>query len=93
MSAAHPARSARPRVVVVGGEFPGLSAARELRDTDVEVLLLDRDPYSTFQPLLYQVATGTLNPGGITYALRGSRCGTTTSASSGPAPPAWTSSC
>ena len=71
MSAAHPARSARPRVVVVGDEFPGLFAARELSDTDVEVLLLDRDPYSTFQPLLHQVATGTLDRGDITYALRG----------------------
>jgi NADH:ubiquinone reductase (H+-translocating) len=70
VSATHPATSARPRVVVVGGGFAGLSAARELSDTDVEVLLLDRDPYSTFQPLLYQVATGTLNPGDITYALR-----------------------
>jgi NADH dehydrogenase len=57
-------------VVVVGGGFAGLSAVRELREADVEVLLLDRDPYTTFQPLLYQVATGALNPGDITYALR-----------------------
>jgi NADH:ubiquinone reductase (H+-translocating) len=45
-----------PRVVVVGGGFAGLSAVRGLADTDVDVLLLDRDPYNTFQPLLYQVA-------------------------------------
>jgi NADH:ubiquinone reductase (H+-translocating) len=59
-----------PRVVVVGGGFAGLSAVRGLADTDVDVLLLDRDPYNTFQPLLYQVATGGLNPGDVTYALR-----------------------
>ena len=67
MSSAH---AARPKVVVVGGGFAGLSAARELSGGDVDVLLLDRDPYNTFQPLLYQVATGTLNPGDVTYALR-----------------------
>jgi NADH:quinone reductase (non-electrogenic) len=60
----------RPRVVVVGGGFAGLSTVRELGDADVDVLLLDRDLYSTFQPLLYQVATGGLNPGDVTYALR-----------------------
>jgi NADH dehydrogenase len=61
---------ARPRVVVVGGGFAGLSTVRELSGTDVDVLLLDRDLYNTFQPLLYQVATGGLNPGDVTYALR-----------------------
>jgi NADH:ubiquinone reductase (H+-translocating) len=60
----------RPRVVVVGGGFAGLSAARQLDGADVEVLLLDRDLYSTFQPLLSQVATGGLNPGDVTDALR-----------------------
>ena len=59
----------RPGVVVVGGGFAGLSAVPELDGTDVEVLLLDRDLYNTFQPLLYQVATGGLNPGDVTYAL------------------------
>jgi NADH:ubiquinone reductase (H+-translocating) len=60
----------RPRVVVVGGGFAGLSAVRALEGADVDVLLLDRDLYNTFQPLLYQVATGGLNPGDVTYALR-----------------------
>jgi NADH dehydrogenase len=60
----------RPRVVVVGGGFAGLAAVRTLRTADVEVLLLDRNAYATFQPLLYQVATGGLNPGDVTYALR-----------------------
>jgi NADH:ubiquinone reductase (H+-translocating) len=60
----------RPRVVVIGGGFAGLSAVRELSVADVEVLLIDRNAYNTFQPLLYQVATGGLNPGDVTYALR-----------------------
>ena len=61
------------RVVVVGGGFGGLSAIRALRDADVEVTLIDQDTYSTFQPLLYQVATATLNPGDITSFLRSIR--------------------
>jgi NADH:ubiquinone reductase (H+-translocating) len=60
----------RPKVVVVGGGFAGLSAVRQLSVADVDVLLLDRNGYTTFQPLLYQVATGGLNPGDVTYALR-----------------------
>ncbi len=56
--------------MVVGGGFAGLSAVRGLDGADVDVLLLDRDLYNTFQPLLYQVATGGLNPGDVTYALR-----------------------
>jgi hypothetical protein len=60
----------RPRVAVVGGGFAGISAVRELSGIDADVLLLDRDLYTTFQPLLYQVTAGTLNAGDITYALR-----------------------
>jgi NADH dehydrogenase len=60
----------RPTVVVVGGGFAGLAAVRQLSVADVDVLLLDRNAYTTFQPLLYQVATGGLNPGDVTYALR-----------------------
>ena len=60
----------RARVVVVGGGFAGLATVRSLRGADVDVILLDREAYSTFQPLLYQVATGGLNPGDISYALR-----------------------
>lgn len=63
-------RHHRPRVVVVGGGFAGLATVEELAGYDVEVLLLDRNAYTTFQPLLYQVATGGLNPGDVTYALR-----------------------
>ncbi|GEL17364.1 NAD(P)/FAD-dependent oxidoreductase [Pseudonocardia asaccharolytica] len=63
-------RGPRPQVIVVGAGFAGMAAVRELRDVDVDVLLLDRDPFNTFQPLLYQVATGGVNPGDITYSLR-----------------------
>lgn len=65
----HPT-SSRPRVVVVGGGFAGLAAVRQLSVADVDVLLVDQNGYTTFQPLLYQVATGGLNPGDVTYALR-----------------------
>jgi NADH dehydrogenase len=60
----------RPKVVVIGAGFAGLEAVRKLGGVDVDVLLLDRAPYNTFQPLLYQVATGGLNTGDITYGLR-----------------------
>ena len=71
MTVAGSSDATRPRVVVVGGGFAGLSAGpRELREADADVLLLDRDLDTTFQPSLYQVATGALNAGDITYALR-----------------------
>lgn len=60
----------RPKVVVIGAGFAGLEAVRKLGGIDVDVLLLDRAPYTTFQPLLYQVATGGLNAGDITYGVR-----------------------
>ncbi len=63
-------RGRRPRVVVVGGGFAGTNAVRQLSVADVDVLLVDRNGYNTFQPLLYQVATGGLNPGDVTFALR-----------------------
>jgi NADH dehydrogenase len=58
------------RVVVVGAGFAGMAAVRELRESGAEVTLVDRHIYSTFQPLLYQVATGGLNPGDIAYPVR-----------------------
>jgi len=59
------------RVVIVGGGFAGLYAARELgKDKAVEVTLIDRRNYHLFQPLLYQVATGALSPGDIAQPLR-----------------------
>jgi NADH dehydrogenase len=59
-----------PRVIVVGAGFAGLSAVKELDRAGARVTLIDRNIYSTFQPLLYQVATGGLNPGDVAYPLR-----------------------
>ncbi len=61
---------AKPRVVVVGGGFGGQRVVNHLRHVDVEVMLIDQRPYATFLPLLYQVATGGLNPGDVTTSLR-----------------------
>jgi len=58
------------RVVIVGGGFGGLYAARTLRRAPVEVTLIDRRNFHLFQPLLYQVATGGLSPGDIASPLR-----------------------
>jgi len=59
-----------PHVVVLGAGFGGVSATNELSKEGFRVTLLDQYPYNTFQPLLYQVATGGLNPGDVTYSLR-----------------------
>ena len=61
----------RPHVVIVGGGFGGLAAARALGKADVNVTLLDRRNHHLFQPLLYQVATAALNPSDIAYPIRG----------------------
>src|SRR2546429_1133783 len=58
------------RVVIVGGGFGGLNAARSLRQVPVQVTLLDRRNFHLFQPLLYQVATGGLSPANIAAPLR-----------------------
>ena len=58
------------RVVIVGGGFAGVAAARELRGCNAEVLLIDRRNHHIFQPLLYQVATAVLAPADIATPLR-----------------------
>jgi len=58
------------RVVIIGGGFGGLSAAKRLKHVPVQVTLLDRQNYHLFQPLLYQVATGALSPANIAAPLR-----------------------
>jgi NADH:ubiquinone reductase (H+-translocating) len=63
--------SNRSKVVVIGGGFGGLSAAQRLNSSLTDVTLIDRRNYHLFQPLLYQVATGSLSPGEIAYPLRG----------------------
>ena len=61
----------RPRVVIVGGGFGGLAAAKALRRTPAEVILIDRNNHHVFQPLLYQVATSVLTPAQIGSPIRG----------------------
>ena len=60
----------RSRVVIIGGGFAGLAAARALRHTDAEVVLIDRRNHHIFQPLLYQVATAVLSPAEIAAPIR-----------------------
>ncbi len=59
------------RVVIVGGGFAGLNAAKALHKAPVEITLIDRKNYYLFQPLLYQVATGGLSPADISTPIRG----------------------
>ncbi|MGH7599385.1 MAG: NAD(P)/FAD-dependent oxidoreductase [bacterium] len=63
-------RSQRPRVLVIGGGFAGLYAAKALSNEAIEVTLIDRKNHHTFQPLLYQVALAVLSPGEIASSLR-----------------------
>ncbi|TMR18257.1 FAD-dependent oxidoreductase [Nonomuraea turkmeniaca] len=60
----------RTRVVVVGAGFAGLEATRELAKGGALVTLVDRNPYSTFQPLLYQVATAGMGTSDVSYPIR-----------------------
>lgn len=60
----------RHKVVIIGGGFGGLSAARNLKRAPVDITLIDRNNYHSFQPLLYQVATGSLSPANIASPLR-----------------------
>jgi NADH dehydrogenase len=60
----------RPRVVIIGGGFGGLYAARALGNAPVDVTLIDRTNHHVFQPLLYQVATATLSPADIAAPIR-----------------------
>jgi NADH:quinone reductase (non-electrogenic) len=64
------ASSTRPRVLVLGGGFAGVGATQNLKDSDVDVVLVDKHDYHTFQPLLYQLATGLLETTGVGHSLR-----------------------
>src|SRR6186713_1303395 len=63
-------RSDLPRVVILGGGFGGLGAALSLKKADADVVLVDRHDYHTFQPLLYQLATGLLEQTAVGHSLR-----------------------
>jgi NADH:ubiquinone reductase (H+-translocating) len=60
----------RPRVLVLGGGFAGVGAAQKLKDAAADVVLIDRHDYHTFQPLLYQLATGLLENAAVGHSLR-----------------------
>lgn len=60
----------RPRIVIIGGGFGGLSAAKALRSAAADVLVIDRTNHHLFQPLLYQVATASLSPGDVSAPIR-----------------------
>ncbi len=59
-----------PRIVIVGGGFGGLNAARSLGDAPADITLIDRTNHHLFQPLLYQVATAALSSPDISYPIR-----------------------
>lgn len=63
-------KSSLPRIVIIGGGFAGIAIAKKLKNKAVQVVLIDKHNYHTFQPLLYQVATGGLEAGSIAYPLR-----------------------
>lgn len=61
---------ARPRVLILGGGFAGLGAAKKLKDADADVVLVDANDYHSFQPMLYQLATGLVEPTAVAHSLR-----------------------
>src|SRR5210317_1445933 len=63
-------RASYPRIVIIGGGFAGIALAKKLSRQEVQVVLLDKHNYHTFQPLLYQVSTGGLEPDSIAYPIR-----------------------
>src|SRR6202161_2843272 len=64
------ARHDKPRIVIVGGGFGGIAAAKALRHCDAEVVVIDRRNHHIFQPLLYQVATAVLAPSEVAAPIR-----------------------
>jgi NADH dehydrogenase len=62
--------STRPRVVILGGGFAGIGAAQKLKDADADVVLVDKHDYHTFQPLLYQLASGLLDESAVGHSIR-----------------------
>src|SRR3954470_17196376 len=62
--------SSRPRIVILGGGFAGLGVIEKLRKADAEIVLIDRHNYHTFQPMLYQLATGLVAAEAVGHPLR-----------------------
>jgi NADH:quinone reductase (non-electrogenic) len=62
--------SGRPLVLILGGGFAGVGSAQKLKDANADIVLVDRHDYHTFQPLLYQLATGLLDTTGVGHSLR-----------------------
>src|ERR1700712_631671 len=60
----------KPRVVIIGGGFGGLQLAKKLKNAPVDILMLDKHNYHTFQPLLYQVAMGAIPADSIAFPIR-----------------------
>ena len=60
----------RPKIVIIGAGFGGITIAKSLKNNPVEVLLIDQHNYHNFQPLMYQIATGGLEPDSIAYPVR-----------------------
>ena len=59
-----------PKIIIIGAGFGGLSLAKALKDQNADVLLMDQNNYHNFQPLMYQIATGGLEPDSIAYPIR-----------------------
>ena len=70
MARKHDTNGKRPRVLVLGGGFAGVGAVQKLEKSDVEIVVVDKNDYHTFQPLLYQVATGLLELPAVGHPLR-----------------------
>jgi NADH dehydrogenase len=64
------AERVRPRVIIIGAGFAGITAAQKLAKSDIDVTIIDRKNHHTFQPLLYQVALAVLSPGDIAQPIR-----------------------
>jgi len=62
--------SDKKRIIIIGGGFAGISLAKKLKDLDLQLVMIDKHNYHTFQPLLYQVSTSGLEPDSIAYPLR-----------------------
>ena len=70
MNAGRDSSNGRPRVVILGGGFAGIGAAQKLKQSDADLILVDKHDYHTFQPLLYQVATGLLEQPAVGHPIR-----------------------